>query len=505
MKNSFFKIAFAEIKYSVTLMILALIVIAAGCKKDLSTGSSGNFSRSSSASLVDSRDIPDTTQTIPNIINANTTLTNDRVWILNGPTFVTNNAVLTIQAGTYIKGVKKATPTSKPSFLVITRGAQLIANGTEANPIVFTSNGAACSRTPGDWGGVVLLGTGRTNAGIQPIEGMQSAYVTDLGLPYPSTIQYGDSDDNTSSGSLQYVRIEFAGDVITEGNELNGLTLGAVGYNTILDHIQVSYGADDGFEFFGGAANARYLISYGNNDDDFDFDQGYQGTIQFAVSVKIPCLEYSPSPNGIESNNITSPIAVTDPSRLTAPVLANFTILGESTSDGPGSGGTPTAGTGTLFRVNSSYTVRNFIVGGFYTGSDISGGTPGSYDYSLVHGYNAALVGTYGSNVTSYINTNPNGSLLLVNPFNVSNCTTCSLDNPAIPDFRYRTIGAASPAATRGQSSLNTAVSVSHPGGVFPSATSLTNTAYAGAFPAQTVARWDDNWATYTPQANPYL
>jgi hypothetical protein len=482
-------------KNSFLIIALSLIVFISACKKDQGSNTgSGNFDRSSSAGLEDTRDIPDPTQTVPNVISTNTTLTSDKVWIINGPTFVTNNATLTIQPGTYIKGTKKPTPASKPSFLAITKGSKLEASGTEANPIVFTSNQAASSRTPGDWGGIVLLGNGKTNvASTQAVEGMKPEYMTDLGLS-TDVIQYGGSIEADNSGTLKYVRIEFAGDVISDGNELNGLTLGGVGSATTLDHIQVSYGADDAFEFFGGSANAKYLVSYGNNDDDFDFDQGYQGSIQFAVSVKVPCLTYSSSPNGIESNNITSPVVVVDASRLTQPVLSNFTILGQPSAP---TAAPFTTSNGALFRVNSAYKVSNSIVAGFVTGANISGATTtGSFfGNSLVHGFTAATAGSPFS-VTTSTATSTNTFIRLVNPFNVNICTVTK----PIPDFRYVTAPTPSPAATGASFS---SISVTHPGGALTAFD--TTPVYLGAFGANTAARWDDNWATYTPQTNPYL
>lgn len=480
-------------KNSFLIIALALIVFVSACKKDQGDGSaSGNFDRSSSAVLEDTRDIPNTTQTLPNVISTNTTLTADKVWVINGPTFVTNNATLTIQAGTYIKGTKKPTVTSKPSFLVVTKGAKLVANGTEASPIVFTSNQAANSRTPGDWGGIVLLGNGKTNvAATTVVEGMKNEYMTDLGLA-TSIIQYGGSVEADNSGSLKYVRIEFAGDVISEGNELNGLTLGGVGSGTTLERVQVAYGADDAFEFFGGSVNAKYLVSYGNNDDDFDFDQGYQGSIQFAVSAKVPCLNYSSSPNGIESNNITSPVVVTDASRLTRPVLSHFTIVGQNATSAAFSS------TGALFRASSGYKVSNSIVAGFATGANISAGTPAGsfFGHSLLHGFTAATAGTTFTTVTTSTAASANSFIRLVNPFNVNICTTTK----PIPDFRYQTVPTPSPAATGANYA---SISVTHPGGALTAFD--TTPVYRGAFGANTAARWDDNWATYTPQTNPYL
>ncbi len=478
-------------KNSFLIIALALTVFVSACKKEQGENGIGDFDRSSSAVLEDTRDIPNATQTLPNVISANTTLTNDRVWIIDGPTFVNNNATLTVQAGTYIKGRKES---ADPSFLLIAKGSKLIARGTSANPIVFTSNQTAGNRAPGDWGGVVLLGNGRTNvANTTVIEGMESRYMTDLGLP-TSIIQYGGATEADNSGALQFVRIEFAGDVISEGNELNGLTLGGVGSATELNNIEVSYGADDAFEFFGGSANAKYLVSYGNNDDDFDFDQGYQGSIQYAVSVKVPCLTYSSSPNGIESNNITNPIVVTDPNRFTRPVLSNFTILGQNTVGA----GSFASSNGALFRVNSGYKVSNSIVAGFNTGANISTGnaTDSFFGYSLIHGFTAATSGTPFTTITTSTAASANGFIRLVNPFNINVCSTTK----PIPDFRYQTVPTNSPAAT-GANFTN--ISVTHPGGSL-SAFDTTPT-YRGAFGAASTTRWDDNWATYTPQTNPYL
>ncbi|MBN9297374.1 MAG: hypothetical protein J0I41_10200 [Filimonas sp.] len=471
-------------------ILLVAAATATSCKKNVTDAAAdgGKFNRSVRATTPDNRPVPTVSKNIPNVISSDLTLDKDTLWYLNGPTYVTNGAKLTIEAGSFIKGKRKVNVTNNyPSFLMVTRGSQLIANGTDDAPIVFTSEQPAGSRNKGDWGGIVLLGNGHTNSGVMEIEGIQQGYVTSFNLPFPSTIEYGDNTDEDNSGSLKYVRIEFAGDVITEGNELNGLTLGAVGYLTTLEHIQVSNGADDGFEFFGGAVNAKYLVSFGNDDDDLDFDQGYQGSIQFAVAVKNPALGFSSSPNGIESNNITSPVVVTDPSRKTRPILSNLTILGTNTTPAPPSG------VGTLFRVNSDYVLRNSIIGGFNTGSTLLTASVDEYYNNIVHGFTTSYAPTSfppAMNVTAFVSSNTNNDLLLVDPFTLS-----------APDFRYvdDPFVGTSPAGTVGTNF--TSLTVTHPGGAL---SAFTSTAYVGAFPSQNDARWDDTWASYSPNANTY-
>ena len=180
-------------------------------------------------------------------ITTNTTWTSDNVYVLSGVQFVyvKNNATLTIQPGTVIRGDQTG--------LVVTRGSKIIADGTTSRPIVFTSNKPAGQRTAGDWGGLALLGKAKTNkpGGEGVLEGGVDAT---LGL-------YGGTDDADNSGILRYVRIEFAGIAFQPNNETNGLTLGGVGNGTILEHIQSSLGGDDAFEWFGGSVNGKYFVT----------------------------------------------------------------------------------------------------------------------------------------------------------------------------------------------------------------------------------------------------
>lgn len=228
------------------------------------------------------------TITVSADITTNTTWTNNNVYVLTGGfRYVKNNATLTIQAGTLIKGTA--------SSLVITRGAKIIAIGTEYQPIVFTSSQPAGSRNPSDWGGVLILG----NA---PINDPAGSRLAEGGID-PTLGLYGGTNPADNSGTMQYCRIEYAGIAYQPNNETNGLTLGGVGSGTVIDHIQVSHGGDDSFEWFGGTVNAKYLIAYRGLDDDFDTDYGFNGKVQFGVGLRDSAIADVSGSNGFESDN----------------------------------------------------------------------------------------------------------------------------------------------------------------------------------------------------------
>jgi hypothetical protein len=492
---------------SIVLKCVSAMLIASaaltGCKKDGANSSQeaakGGKLRGSAAPLI--------TAVLPNNINVNKTLHADTTWIINGPTFVTGNHTLTIDPGTYIKGRNtSATTSGKPSFLLITKGSKIVANGDCDAPIIFTSTQAAGARKPGDWAGVIILGNGINNAGLVNIEGIDASMTTVASLPFPSTIQYGTNiseADATAASKLSYVRIEFAGAELAPDNELNGLTLGGVGSATTLDHIQVSYGADDAFEFFGGSVNAKYLIAQGNNDDDFDFDQGYQGTIQYAVAAKdttvLPvATRYSSNPNGIECNNITAPAVIggSNSTRKTNPLLTNLTILGAGTRDARPRGNTGVFGRGVVFRVNANFTLVNSLIGGFDIGTEVITGaaitTPPATFNNFVQAYTTGNTGTsLGTYVVSAANAN--NSLKLVNPFNIT-------ASAGAPDFRFNTTPPPASPANTGFS--YTGLTPRHSGGAV---TVIETPSYRGAFGNSTSIRWDDAcWVSYTPNANVY-
>ena len=199
--------------------------------------------------------------------------------------YVDAGATLTIEKGTVIRGTNK-------SVLSIERGGKIMAAGSQSQPIVFTSSQGAGFRAPSDWGGLVVCGKAPNNlaGGVGIAEGGIGS-------------EYGGTDSGDNSGVMTYVRIEFAGFEVATGSEVNGLTLGSVGNATRIENIQVSYSGDDGYEFFGGTVNAKYLVSYRTEDDDFDTDNGFSGMVQFAIILRDPEIVDSDTANGFESDN----------------------------------------------------------------------------------------------------------------------------------------------------------------------------------------------------------
>ena len=255
------------------LLSLALIIGIFSCTKDLG-GNDGPINVPSSTTLSGN-------------INTTTTLTSDKVWTLKGYVYVTDGAKLIIQSGTTI-----VSDDAEKGALCIERGAQIIAEGTAAKPIIFTSGKNSGERSPGDWGGIVILGRAKTNRSAEPtIEG-------GIGRPY------GGLNDADNSGILKYVRIEYAGIAALPNSEINALTLGAVGSGTIIENVQTIYANDDAFEFFGGTVSPKNLYAFATADDDYDFDFGYTGTVTNSVSKRDPqFVDNGDAGNGVECDN----------------------------------------------------------------------------------------------------------------------------------------------------------------------------------------------------------
>ena len=212
---------------------------------------------------------------IAGTIDKDTKLYKRNTYQLVGVVYVTNNAVLTIEPGTVIRGDDKTCGT-----LIITNGAKIMAEGLETDPIVFTSDKGTTERKPGDWGGIIILG----KAPINKLGGIST-------LPFdldPTLNHYGGHDAEDNSGILKYVRIEYSGRKLSALKELNGLSLAGVGHKTVLSNIQISYSNDDSFECYGGNLNMNNLVSYRTTDDDFDFTQGAQINISNSIAIRHP-------------------------------------------------------------------------------------------------------------------------------------------------------------------------------------------------------------------------
>jgi hypothetical protein len=230
--------------------------------------------------------------TVDSDITSDTTWTSDNVYSLESIVFVTGDSTLTIEPGTLIVG-QAGTETTRPGGLVVTNGSTLEASGDEDNPIIFTSAQDPADRQAGDWAGVVLLGDATLNVdgGTNSIEGLD---------PSESKGEYGGSNDAHDCGTVEYVRIEFAGDEFAQDEELNGLTLGGCGSETTVNHVQVHRGLDDGIEIFGGTLDLRYVIASEAGDDGLDFDEGFRGRVQYALASS---AAISDSPRAFEWDN----------------------------------------------------------------------------------------------------------------------------------------------------------------------------------------------------------
>ncbi len=285
-----------------------------------------------------------TITTLTGNINTTITLTSDKVWTLKGYVYVTDGAKLIIQPGTTI-----VSDIAEKGALCIERGSQIIAEGTLSKPIVFTSGRPEGQRSPGDWGGIVILGRAKTNRSSEPtIEG-------GIGRPY------GGTNDSDNSGVLRYVRIEYAGVAAMPNSEINALTLGGVGNGTILENVQTIYANDDAFEFFGGTVNGKNLYAYATADDDFDFDFGYTGTITNGVAKRDPqFVDSGDAGNGVECDNDGTGSAAQP---YTHPKLFNMILVGPNTSSALAN-----HNLGLRFRRSTQFTMKNSVVWGWMKG-----------------------------------------------------------------------------------------------------------------------------------------
>lgn len=244
-------------------------------------------------------------------------LSADTVYVLTGLYYVEPGFSITIEEGTVIKG-----DDSSAGTLVITRGAQIFAQGSVFRPIVFTSEHAPGTRVSGDWGGIIILGDAPTNKVNPLIEGGLIA-----GSCGGGGGTYGGADPSDDSGVFSYVRIEFPGYRFALNNEVNGLTMGGVGGQTQIDHVQVAYSDDDSFEWFGGTVDCNYLTTFGGTDDEFDTDFGYRGRVQFAFGLRDPDQsDPTGQSNGFESDNDASATSTDQP--YTRPIFCNVTMVG---------------------------------------------------------------------------------------------------------------------------------------------------------------------------------
>ncbi len=243
-------------------------------------------------------------------ITESRTLTSDNAYSIRGIVTVRNNAVLTIQPGTFILGQPGSQP---PSVLLVATNGRLIAEGTRSRPIIMTSSQPIGQRQRGDWGGLLMLGLAPINdpAGFLAIEG----------LPELPETRYGGTNPNHNCGSLRYVRVEFAGALLRPNEETNSITWGGCGKDTKSEYLQAHYGLDDAFEWFGGTNDAKYLVGTYTADDFIDGQIGWSGRIQHGVMVANDDL----SNRGIEMDNYERDFAAKP---LGKPSIYNVSFIG---------------------------------------------------------------------------------------------------------------------------------------------------------------------------------
>lgn len=291
-------------------------------------------------------------------IDSSVTLDSANEYLLTEVVYVSDSTI-TIPAGTVIRGViglkdGSNNVTQEPGTLVITRTGQINAVGTPTSPIIFTFESDPAPKTAptvplisdtlvtGLWGGVIILGNAPTNndqsasnallvPGTDFIEGLVEPNPSDL-TPDLRGI-YGGDAPHDSSGVMRYVSIRNGGFNLSAANEINGLTMGGVGAGTVLEYIEVIAGQDDGFEWFGGTVNSKYLLSAYNNDDAFDYDQGFSGLGQFWAVVMADNGNDGDKGGEFDGDDQAGakPYAV--------PVIYNMTVIGTGAGVKSGNGG----------------------------------------------------------------------------------------------------------------------------------------------------------------------
>lgn len=417
-------------------------------------------------------------------INVSGDITTDTKWyanaryFLSGFVYVKNNATLTIEPGTIIKGVSGSKGT-----LIIERGAKIIAAGTENNPIIFTSDKPKGQRGYGDWGGIVLCGKAPTNkhdsgTGVGVAEGGIGSL-------------YGGNDPDDNSGILQYVRIEFCGIPLTAtaNSEINGLTLYSVGKGTTIDHVQVSYSGDDSFEWFGGNVNCKYLVAFRGWDDDFDTDNGYGGKVQFFVSLRDPASADQSQSNGFESDNDADGSTL---SPFTSAIFVNGSIFGPLVT--PGTTINSLYRHSVQLRRGTRLSIYNTVLAGWPYGLYIDGqkgDSPAQAAANVLQIENCVMAGMGNNYVTTYMTDteawfndaarsnqvfNTNDELLIANPFNLT-----------APDF----LPSAGSPLLSGASFTNARLTDSF----------FTTVTFRGAFGN---TNWTANWCNFDPQNADY-
>lgn len=300
------------------------------------------------------------------LITVSTTWTPDNVYNLVDQIFVMPGATLTVEAGTRIA----STPTADGSgSLAVARGGKIMILGTQDNPVVMTSSAddGTWRESANEWGNLTIMGNGLISASHfdgEPVvvndrpntkipDGLNEKQMEGLvaSAPGDTKVLYGGDNDDDDSGTIQYLSIRYGGRVVGLGNELNGLSLGAIGRATDIQFVEIMNNVDDGIEIWGGAVNLKYVSIWNVGDDSFDVDQGWRGKAQFVVIVQGYSLDADQG-SGVGDNAFeTDGAEDSDAQPVTTATIYNATVIGQP-FDGDG---------GTVWRDGARIQYRNSI------------------------------------------------------------------------------------------------------------------------------------------------
>ncbi|WP_372847227.1 hypothetical protein [Pontiella sp.] len=269
-------------------------------------------------------------------IATSTTWTKDNVYNLTKQIYVRAGATLTIQEGTLVQST-----TGVGGSLAVSRGAKIYVNGTKDDPVIMTSTSDTLTEWHegcNEWGNLTLMGRGLIGASSDSVRDRGTNTKTPTGLNVVqmegltddsvNDTYYGGNDDNDDSGSISYLSLRYGGKVVGLANELNGLSLGAIGRETDIHHVEIMNNVDDGIEIWGGTVNLKYLNIWNVGDDSLDIDQGYRGKIQFGLIVQGYSTDGSQG-SGLGDNCIEIDGAEdSDAQPVTTTKIANFTVIG---------------------------------------------------------------------------------------------------------------------------------------------------------------------------------
>lgn len=441
------------------------------------------------------------TITLKGRISSDTVLRKQNTYLLDGLVYIVNNKTITIEAGTVIKGLNTG---ANVGGLVITRGAKIMAQGTALEPIVFTS--ASPNPQSGDWAGIVICGKAAVNtafngtAGLFEVEGGVNNANGD-GLAGAGDAINPTAIPTDNSGTLSYVRIEYAGYAFQPDKEINSLTLAAVGSGTTIDHIQVSYAKDDAYEWFGGSVNCKYLVAYKTQDDDFDTDNGYNGKVQFGFIFRDSLIADISNSEAFESDNNASGTAVTP---QTGAIFSNITAIGPRAT-GTNIGNSLFRGAAHIRR-NTGISIFNSVILGWPRGIEVDATTGRSTMLNIEDSTMRLRNITLAGNTTNTRYTGATGATItndaqflawFSNPFYGNDMLANSADAKLVQPFNYAAPDPTPFAGSNGNQRILT-------GGSFTDAKfngdtffEKTVTFRGGIAPAGELSTWWKGWTKY--------